>query len=537
MARPVRTSMLLTEDVTVYKNMDKTVEKGKLPEKQSEEDAVTDPANEREISDRKKAPLPEKEPKEKEKSVKEELDEILPDNFFGEFEDFFGDERLNREESEQQVSIPERQSEISTAPDKNDRMHIVSAEKEVLAEEKQVGDGKNIDHEFPTPEEDKKGNQNERVPGFSDMKKEVVPDEPVQPPETVQKSHREKTTSNKISVPELGMHVDKGASGTKDLKREEGILEDPEPQHTVNRAVRRTYKQIGLPQPIPKVVLQQQMISVYSPKGGVGKSTIVRELAHVLSRMKRNGKGLRILVVDADWEFGDVDSAFGICPSPNVMDWVRRICKDRERLGYIPSYSPADIISRYVIEFDEQIHILAGSDNAMEAARMDPEIADAIMDNLRRCDYDLILIDNCNTLKDTTVIPLEKSDLILLILSLDTSTVQDTRNFLDILGEFRIEKSRLRMVVNQVPVDDKKCELGISHVARILNMEVSSIIHMNPDTRSFTNVGEAASSDKSSLFSKEIRTLAKTLVVVDEEPVKTGKKTGGFFRKLFGGKR
>lgn len=85
--------------------------------------------------------------------------------------------------------------------------------------------------------------------------------------------------------------------------------------------------------------LQQQMISVYSPKGGVGKSTIVRELAYVLSDMKRNGRRLKILVLDADWEFGDVDSAFGICPSPNVMDWVKRICKDRECLGYIPAYS------------------------------------------------------------------------------------------------------------------------------------------------------------------------------------------------------
>ena len=53
--------------------------------------------------------------------------------------------------------------------------------------------------------------------------------------------------------------------------------------HTINKAVRRTYKQIGLSQPVTNVSLQQQMISVYSPKGGVGKSTIVRELSHVLS--------------------------------------------------------------------------------------------------------------------------------------------------------------------------------------------------------------------------------------------------------------
>lgn len=175
--------------------------------------------------------------------------------------------------------------------------------------------------------------------------------------------------------------------------------EDLTPMHTINRAVRRTYKQIGLSQPVTSVSLQQMTISVYSPKGGVGKSTIVRELAHVLSDMKRNGRRLKILVLDADWEFGDVDSAFGICPSPNVMDWVKRICKDRECLGYIPAYSPVDIVSRYVIEYDDQIHILAGSDNAMEAARLDCGIAEAIMDNLRRCDYDLILVDNCNTLR------------------------------------------------------------------------------------------------------------------------------------------
>ena len=205
-----------------------------------------------------------------------------------------------------------------------------------------------------------------------------------------------------------------------------------------------------------------------------------------------------------------------------VLDGVVRLITDST--VYTSGLSSA-FPSRYVIEYDEQIHILAGSDNAMEAARLDCEIAEAIMDNLRRCDYDLILVDNCNTLKDTTVI------------SLDTSTVQDARNFLDVLSEFRIDKSNIRMVINQVPLDDKKCELGISHVARILTMEPTCIIHTNQDARSFANVGEAASSDKGSLFSKEIRTLARAAVAVDEELEKPEKCSGGFLRRLFGRKR
>ena len=164
-----------------------------------------------------------------------------------------------------------------------------------------------------------------------------------------------------------------GNTGTADsYQTYASAKEDLTPAHAINRAVRRTYKQIGLSQPVTNVSLQQQMISVYSPKGGVGKSTIVRELAYVLSDMKRNGRRLKILVLDADWEFGDVDSAFGICPSPNVMDWVKRICNDRERLDTFRAYSPADIVSRYVIEYTMSRSIsLAGSDNAMEAARLD----------------------------------------------------------------------------------------------------------------------------------------------------------------------
>lgn len=519
MARPVRTSNLLKETATDYENQDRMAEPERLLETR---DSAPPPVQENASVTEKIEP-----------SVQEKLDAILPDDFFGEFEDLFSSADVHTKEQIKQDAPPDglpeepvsaidsgaAQAVPEVAEEKADEEEIVPAVNENAAEKM----GKEIS-----------------VEAVEKIEKALSPEPAVTKPEEMSKP----LLDTQAQKPEPTVAVGRNASvePAPETREPQKVInrtqvEELAPMHTINRAVRRTYKQIGLSQPVTNLSLQQQMISVYSPKGGVGKSTIVRELAHVLSNMKRNGKRLKILVLDADWEFGDVDSAFGICPSPNVMDWVKRICNDRERLGYIPAYSPADIVSRYVIEYDEKIHILTGSDNAMEAARLDCDIAEAIMDNLRRCDYDLILIDNCNTLKDTTVIPLEKSDLILLILSLDTSTVQDARNFLDALGEFRIEKSNIRMVINQVPLDDKKCELGISHVARILNMEPTCIIHTNQDTRNFANIGEAASSDKGSLFSKEIRTLARAAVAVDEEPEKPEKGSGGFLRRLFGRKR
>ena len=521
MARPVRTSNLLKETAADHENLDRTAEQERLPVNR----AATQPPVQENASVTEKV-------EEKEPSVQEKLDAILPDDFFGEFEDLFSSADVHTKEQIKQDRPPDILPEAPvSAIDSGAAQTVLEA-----AEEK-------ADEEIaPAVNENTAEKMEEEIPAAALENTEVAlgPEAAVAKPEKMPDPLSDTQTQEPKPTVAAGRKA--SVEPIPETREPQKIIrrmpaeEDLTPMHTINRAVRRTYKQIGLSQPVTNVSLQQ-MISVYSPKGGVGKSTIVRELAHVLSDMKRNGRRLKILVLDADWEFGDVDSAFGICPSPNVMDWVKRICKDRECLGYIPAYSPVDIVSRYVIEYDDQIHILAGSDNAMEAARMDREIAEAIMDNLRRCDYDLILVDNCNTLKDTTVIPLEKSDLILLILSLDTSTVQDARNFLDVLSEFQIEKSNIRMVINQVPLDDKKCELGISHVARILNMEPTCIIHTNQDARSFANVGEAASSDKGSLFSKEIRTLARAAVAVDEEPEKPEKCSGGFLRRLFGRKR
>ena len=380
MARPVRTSNLLKEAAADHENLDRTAEQERLPVNR----VATQPPVQENESVIEKA-------EEKEPSVQEKLDAILPDDFFGEFEDLFNSEDVHIKEQIKQDMSPDillkapatvtddgaAQAVSEAAEEKADEEEIAQAVNENTAEKT----GKEISVE--AVEKAEEALRPEPAAAKTEKMPDLLPDTQTQEPKPTVTAGRKALVE---PIPET--------REPEKVIRRMPAEEDLTPMHTINRAVRRTYKQIGLSQPVTSVSLQQMTISVYSPKGGVGKSTIVRELAHVLSDMKRNGRRLKILVLDADWEFGDVDSAFGICPSPNVMDWVKRICKDRECLGYIPAYSPVDIVSRYVIEYDDQIHILAGSDNAMEAARLDCGIAEVIMDNLRRLDYELIFVDN-----------------------------------------------------------------------------------------------------------------------------------------------
>ena len=361
MARPVRTSNLLKETAADHENLDRMADQERLAVNR----AATQPPVQENESVIEKA-------EEKEPSVQEKLDAILPDDFFGEFEDLFNSEDVYIKEQIKQDMSPDillkapatvtddgaAQAVSEAAEEKADEEEIAQAVNENTAEKT----GKEISVE--AVEKAEEALRAEPAAAKTEKMPDPLPDTQTQEPKPTVTAGRKALAE---PIPET--------REPEKVIRRMPAEEDLTPMHTINRAVRRTYKQIGLSQPVTSVSLQQMTISVYSPKGGVGKSTIVRELAYVLSDMKRNGRRLKILVLDADWEFGDVDSAFGICPSPNVMDWVKRICKDRERLGYIPAYSPVDIVSRYVIEYDDQIHVLAGSDNAMEAARMDCEIA------------------------------------------------------------------------------------------------------------------------------------------------------------------
>ncbi len=71
------------------------------------------------------------------------------------------------------------------------------------------------------------------------------------------------------------------------------------------------------------------MITVFSAKGGVGKTTIACELATFLS-LTNHGKGkFRVCLVDYDLMFGDILSTLNFNPNQaNMMDWIADLDKN-----------------------------------------------------------------------------------------------------------------------------------------------------------------------------------------------------------------
>lgn len=277
---------------------------------------------------------------------------------------------------------------------------------------------------------------------------------------------------------------------------------------------------------------RKEIICVHSPKGGVGKSTISKELAIALAKKAPHKKAYKVLLVDADWEFGDVATMLNVTPVPNVSYWVKDMLLDKEQYQRIPLYPVQDIMSRYIISMkkirpDLELDILAGSGNAADAALIDEEIVNALLDNLLRCDYDFIILDSANSLHPKTVTTLMRCDKMVLVETLDTTTITETTVLLDTLRSKQFDFNKLLMVLNQVPSDEKKLDISVSELERLLKMEMTAIIPAHGDVRLRNNAGESLIEGKDSVLTKEIRKLANAVAPVYEE------KRAGLLSKIF----
>ena len=278
-------------------------------------------------------------------------------------------------------------------------------------------------------------------------------------------------------------------------------------------------------------VFKQLMIVIHSPKGGVGKSTLSKELAMAFASAEVNGRKLKVLVVDADWENGDIATLFDVRSMPNVIDWVRRMHEDHEEIGEYPLYEPKEIVDSYMQHYSDNLDILAGTDSSVESSLVDAEIVSCMMDNLRHCEYDVILIDSCNSTMERTIVPIMKADYLGLVGTLDTSTIYETTTFLSTLRDRQYDTSKVKILLNQLPTNDKEHDITSDEIERILQIPVSAKIPQDSSVRMANNSAESLVVGKETPYSKAIKNAANAFCPVFKEEKKAGLLSRFFGRK------
>ncbi|HET6381272.1 MAG TPA: response regulator [candidate division Zixibacteria bacterium] len=178
---------------------------------------------------------------------------------------------------------------------------------------------------------------------------------------------------------------------------------------------------------------QHEVIAVFSPKGGAGRTTIATNLAIAIQRET----GSRVCLVDANLQFGDVGVLLNLNP------------KNRSMLDAVEGGEPdADIIHSVVIDHSTGIRVLLAPPSPEGADLVTPQYLRKMLDVLRE-GHNYIVVDLPSVLNDHTLAVMDAADQIVVLTALEITTIKNVRLFLEVADQLEYDRSKIRLVINR----------------------------------------------------------------------------------------
>jgi pilus assembly protein CpaE len=195
------------------------------------------------------------------------------------------------------------------------------------------------------------------------------------------------------------------------------------------------------------------VVTVFSAKGGVGKTTFSTNLAAYLV-----STGAKVLLVDLDLAFGDVGISLQLLPQNSIIDLV-------SMSGHLDAEGLDSVVT----------HHSTGLDAA--CAPSEPSDADRIpgvtineLLRVARRKYDYVVIDTPPAFTEHVLAAFDSSDQLVLIATLDIPAIKNLRLTLDTLDLLGYPKESRVVVLNR---SDAKVGLRAEDVVSAINQEIA----------------------------------------------------------------
>jgi pilus assembly protein CpaE len=190
-----------------------------------------------------------------------------------------------------------------------------------------------------------------------------------------------------------------------------------------------------------------RMITVFAPKGGVGKTTVAFNLAVALGQL-----GPRTVLIDGSLQFGDLRALLKVpIDAPSLLD----LPTDR-----IQESDLQDVLWRDPSGID----ILLAPPRVEMAEMVTVRDLDKTMSLLRRV-YDMVVVDTPAVVNDVNLLFLDASDTILEVVTYDSTTIHSTMVMADAFRMIGYPPTKVRYLVNRA---DSTGGLNAETLARAL---------------------------------------------------------------------
>jgi pilus assembly protein CpaE len=200
------------------------------------------------------------------------------------------------------------------------------------------------------------------------------------------------------------------------------------------------------------------IVAVFSPKGGVGRTTVAVNLAVAAA----TELGKKVVIMDGSFQFGDVGVLLNLNPkSKSIADLIPEL-----EAGELES------IDTFLINHTAGIRVLLAPPSPETAEMITAGGVKKVLERLR-ADHDLVVVDCTSYFNDTTLAILDAADVILTMLSLEITSIKNMRLFLEVAEQLGYEAGKVRLVLNRA---DSALGIRVADVEHSIGRKVNETI-------------------------------------------------------------
>lgn len=304
---------------------------------------------------------------------------------------------------------------------------------------------------------------------------------------------------------------------------------EPEPESVIRKSsFQDRLKDVQLSKTSERAgrMMPQHTVVIYNQKGGVGKSTIAKELSIAMTCLSiQKGKELyrpKVCLCDLDLDSSDISSLLGLPLEPNIKQWSDDISKQYEKAKKMDTvfFSEWDIKQNYLQQHESGLYVLTAPEIKTEGITINYRTVSTIIENLKLCEFDVIIVDTGANILDYTISAILAATDILALSTCDVVSAKRIDGVLeDILSNVdAFDRNKMKLLINRY---DPAFNITPEELSGVLQMPLIGVI---PDCREITNVnnggnsvfyGNTRSGDKQKAFANAVRAVAKRLLELD----------------------
>lgn len=260
-----------------------------------------------------------------------------------------------------------------------------------------------------------------------------------------------------------------------------------------------------------------KVITVFSAKGGTGKTTLATNLSLALA----DGGRRDVCLVDLDLAFGDIGITMQLFPARTIADVTGAgAAVDEEVIdGLLTPHSPG-------------LQVVVAPVAPDEKEKIGHDVVGAVLDQLTRR-FTYVVVDTAPSFDELAVTAFDRTDVLLLLTTLDLPSVKNLKLSMEMLDLLDYPTDQRIVVLNR---SDSKVVLTPEETERTLKTEIAVRIPSSRDVPASVNRGTILMSENPRHpVSTEIRALARRLVGEEPEspvvPVEAAQAPRGLFRR------